>query len=438
MCKRKRHLPKSVSRRDILRYTLAGAGIAALGPLGRGMIPTASGAPLANHKRIVSIFCYGGYDGLNLLVPVTNNAYYNRRSTIAIQPGNALDIGDPDYKLHPSMTRMAALFNAGQAAAFRMVGYPDRNLSHFISQDIHSWGVRYDFNSLGISESGWIARYADNYATTPMGAASLGLGRPLEFEGGSTNPFLAGSLSSFNFSRSSISSNDHQHRLAALGDVLQSFSGDTLTTEAKTALDQGIVLTDQIQTAVAEYLDDVTGSPFKDTYPVNSRGSLTTPGRYMRDAAMLIRGGFETEIFMTGFGGWDTHGNQGNETGNQANLIARMDGAIGAFVDDCIDMGVWNDTLILISSEFGRRNFQNGSDGTDHGHGNMFFALGGALNGGIYGPPVTESDVADNNWLGYGLDYRDIFKEAVANHMGENAATVFPESQDINTTLNYV
>lgn len=432
MCKRKRHLPKSVSRRDILRYTLAGAGVAALGPLGRGLIPTATGAPILNHKRIVSMFCYGGYDGLNLLVPVTNTAYYDRRSTIAIQPSVALDIGDPDYKLHPSMARMAALINAGQGAAFRKVGYPDANLSHFISQDVHSFGVRYEFPTLGISESGWIARYADNFATTPLGCASLGLGRPLEFEGGSTNPFLASSLSSFNFSTRNIGSTDHAHRLAALGDVLTSFSGDTLTTEAKNAIEQGVQLTDQIQTTVSDYLDETTGSAFKDLYPTNS------PGRYLRDAAMLIRGGFETEIFMTGFGGWDTHGDQGNETGRQADLLTRMDDAIGTFADECIDMGIWNDTLVLISSEFGRRNFQNGSDGTDHGHGNMFFAFGGGVNSGIYGPTVSESDVADNNWLGYGLDYRDIFKEAVANHMGESAALVFPEAQDINTVLNYV
>jgi len=432
MCQRKRHLPKSVTRRDILRYTLAGAGIAALGPLGRGLVPTASGAPLGSHRRIVSLFCYGGYDGLNLLVPVTNGAYYSRRPTIAVQPGNALDIGDADYKLHPSMVRMAALFNAGEGAAFRKVGYPDENLSHFISQDVHSWGVRDDFGPLGISQSGWIARYADNYAPTPMGCASLGLGRPLEFEGGASNPFLASSLQSFNFSRNSISLADHQHRLAALGDMLQGFSGDTLSTEAKVALDQGIQLTDQIQTAVGAYLDPTTGSAFKDLYPTSS------PGRYMRDAAMLIQGGFETEIFMTGFSGWDTHGNQGAETGAQATLLTRMDDAIGTFADECKAMGVWNDMLVIISSEFGRRNFENGSNGTDHGHGNSFFAFGGGVNAGIYGPLVSEADVANNNWLAYGLDYRDIFKEAIANHMGESSAPVFPEPQDINTTLNYV
>lgn len=430
----KKHLRKNVTRRDILRYTLAGAGIAALGPLGKGLIPVASGAPLASHRRLVSLFGYGGYDGLNLLVPVTNQAYYDRRPTIAIQPENALDIGDTNYALHPMMTNLQGLFNAGEAVAFRMVGYPDANLSHFISQDIHSWGVRGDFNPLGIDESGWVARYADLHAPTSMGAASIGVGRPLEFEGGSSNPFMAGSLNGFDFSTSNIGSTDHTHRLNALADVLGSYSGTGLTSEAQSALDQGVQLADQIQQAVDDYEDDTTGSPFSDTY------GNGTPARYLRDAAILIRGGFETRVFMTGFGGWDTHGNQGNEAGNQANLIQRLDHAIGTFADDCKDMGIWGDMLVLISTEFGRRNFENGSNGTDHGHGNMFFAIGGNLASGtkIYGPDITESDIANQNWLHYELDYRDIFREAVTSHLGGNGALVFPESQDINTNLGYV
>ncbi|MDA1194238.1 MAG: DUF1501 domain-containing protein [Planctomycetota bacterium] len=432
MCKK--HLPRSVSRRDILRYTLAGAGLAALGPLGRGLIPVASGAPIAAHRRLVSLFCYGGYDGLNLLVPTTNAAYYTRRPSIAVQPANALDIGEADYRLHPELDRIAALFGTGEACAFRLVGYPQANLSHFISQDIHSWGVRGDFSPLGIDESGWVARYADLHAPTPMGAAAIGVGRPLEFEGGMSNPFMAGSLAGFEFSDSSIGSSDHAHRMATLSSVLQSYSGDTLTTEAKNALDQGIQLSDQIQLAVSSYQDPMSGSPFSAAYPTS------TPGRYLRDAAILIRGGFETRVFMTGFNGWDTHGSQGNETGTMANLIARMDDAVGTFVDDCKDMGVWNDTLLLISSEFGRRNFENGSTGTDHGHGNIFFAIGGNLSGTarLYGPDITEADVSGQNWLHYEVDYRDMFREAVANHLGGNGAAVFPEVQAINTFLGYV
>jgi uncharacterized protein (DUF1501 family) len=429
-----RHMKKSVTRRDILRYSLAGAGLAALGPLGRGLLPTASGAPQAGLKRVVSIFGFGGWDGLHMLIPTGNAAYYDRRPTISVAETAALDIGEDSagYRLHPSFTRLAELYNAGTVAIFRKVGYPNADLSHFVSQDVHSWGVRGGFDALGLSPSGWMARYADLHASTALGAVSLGVGRPLELEGGSSHPFMAGRLSSFAFSRSSISSAEHEQRLASLTNVLQGYSGPTLSTEARNALDQGVQLADLVQGAVADYQDDVTGSAFKDLYPTDS------PGRYLEDIATLIRGGFETSLFMTGVGGWDTHGDQGSATGNQANLIARVDAGIGTFVDECKDMGTWNDTLILLSSEFGRRNFENGSNGTDHGHGNIFFAIGGNVNGGLYGPDITESDIADNNWLSYGLDYRDIFKEAVGNHLGGNTALVFPETQVINTTLNYI
>ena len=432
MCKR--HLKKNVSRRDILRYSLAGAGIAALGPLGRGLLTDVHGAPLSNHKRLVSIFGYGGWDGLHMLVPTGNTAYYDRRPSIAIPEANALDIGEDSagYRLHPSFTRLQGLYGDGNVAIFRKVGYPDADLSHFESQDIHSSGVREDFGSLGIDESGWVARYADQYTNSAMGAVALGVGRPREFEGGSSNPFMASRLSSFEFNDSSVSSGEHAHRMASLSNVLQGYAGPTLESEARNAIDQGVQLADQIQSAVADYQDDATGSAFKDLYPTNS------PGRYLEDIATLIRGGFETQVFMTGIGGWDTHGDQGATTGRQADLISRLDTAIGVFVDECKDMGTWNDTLILLSSEFGRRNFENGSNGTDHGHGNTFFAIGGGVTGGLYGPDITESDVADSNWMGYGLDYRDIFKEAVSNHMGGSGALVFPEAQDINTTLNYV
>ena len=179
MCKR--HLKKSVTRRDVLKYTLAGAGIAALGPLGRGAIRPAYGAPQAGLKRCLSLYCYGGYDGLNLVVPTGVQAYYDRRATIAIPEASAIDIGEDGagYRLHPSLARIGALYNTGNVAIFRKVGYPNANLSHFISQDIHSWGVRDGFAALPIDTSGWIARFADLYAMTPMGAAALGVGRPL-------------------------------------------------------------------------------------------------------------------------------------------------------------------------------------------------------------------------------------------------------------------
>jgi uncharacterized protein (DUF1501 family) len=380
------------------------------------------------------VYCYGGYDGLNLLVPVTNASYYARRPDIAILPGNALPLaGTSAYAFHPQMDQMAGLYNAdGSVAVFRKVGYPSANLSHFESQDYYSWGVRYDFEPLPIPVSGWVARYADLYAPTPMGAVALGVGRPLDFEGGSSNPFLAQSLETFTYANAAFPGEGeaaaaarHLHRLGAAQNVLGLYSGTGLPAEAKSAIEQGQQLTQQVQDAVSAYTSDVA-------YP------NTAPGRYLRDAAILIQGGFETRVFYTGFNGWDTHGDQGDETGVMANLITRLDDALGAFAQDMKNMGVWDDTLVVILSEFGRRNYQNFSLGTDHGHGNQFFAVGGGVNGGLYGPDITPAEIMGQEYLGYAIDFRDVYKEAVADHLGNDPQPVWPEQQDISQNLGYV
>ncbi len=437
MCKQhRRHTPTKgqVSRRDLIRYGIAGAaGIAALGPFGKAVIPTAHGMPLANHKRLVVINCYGGYDGLNLMPVVAGpaaQAYQDRRPSIAIDPLDTLALnGVTDYALHPNMTSLQTLFNAGEAATFQKVGYPTADLSHFVSQDIYSFGVRNSFGPLGIPASGWIARYAELYAPTPLGACAIGVGLPLDFEGGATDPLTLFNLSSFQFFGDGAHFENSQHQLDTLETLLGGFSGNALSDAAAVAEEQGHQLSDDIQDALAN-----SASPQAANYPT------TTPGTFLKDIANLINHGTETEIF-TGLNGWDTHASQTDANdpnlGTMADLITRLDGALGVFTQDLKDMNVWNDTLVLIVTEFGRRNFENASIGTDHGHGNCFFATGGNVIGGYYGPQLAEADILEN-FLDYEIDFRDIYKEAVTRHLGVNAAPIFPEPLVINTALNYL
>ena len=193
-----RHLPGSVSRRDILQLGLAGMGLSALGPL-TGLIRDAR-ADVATQKFLVVVFLYGGQDGTNMLIPRTLGNYYSLRPNIAVTPGSELSLdGGPaattTYGLHPKLVNVGARYLAGEVAPVNLVGYPSANLSHFTSQDIYSFGVRGTFADVGLSESGWMARYADLYAPTALGAVSVGVGRPLELVGGTSNPFLVDSLS---------------------------------------------------------------------------------------------------------------------------------------------------------------------------------------------------------------------------------------------------
>jgi len=433
MCKNKnehtsrRPSRKGVSRRDVIRYGVGSAlGYMALGPMGRGVMQQASGAPIAGHKRCVVMYCYGGYDGLNMVVPHGSAQYNARRPNIAVPQAGTIDFGKTGYGINDNMPLMAAAINAGDGAVFQKVGYPNRNLSHFTSQDIYSKGVRGNFDTLPISESGWIARFVDNYTLDSLGAVSVGVGRPPVFEGGGISPLMVNSLNSFRFSSDSDFPANQPNRVAALQSVLNSYNGSSLDADAEAALQQGLDLTAAAQTAVADYVPK-TGTQYGNG----------TPARYMEDIARMIQAGFDTKLFFTGFGGWDNHS---NEILSMSNRQQRLDLAIGTFKEHCEQMGVWDDMLLIVVSEFGRRIFENGSDGTDHGHGNCFFAFGGGVNSSqsYYGPDLTETELENDNWLDYSIDFRDIYKEMVGTHFSGDPALIFPEVQDINQSLGYL
>src|SRR5690606_15638225 len=110
-------------------------------------------------------------------------------------------------------------------------------------------------------------------------------------------------------------------------------------------------------------------------------------------------------IFFTGQGGYDTHSTQAD---GHAGLLSTFDGGLGSLIADLKAMALWNDTVIVVFSEFGRRNYVNGSGGTDHGHGNTMIVMGGSVSGGLYGPEPTNADLA-GEYLDYGVDFRTVF-----------------------------
>lgn len=416
------HLPKGVSRRDVLKLTAAAAGVVAMGPF-KGVVPIAAGAPLQK-KRMVVINLFGGHDTLNMCIPQNVQPYFERRSAMAIQPEDALSLaggpGNTAYRVHPSFTRIQSLWNDGDVAFVQRTGYPNANLSHFTSQDIFSRGVRSDFPS-GIPRSGWIARYADRNAPTPLGAVSIGVGRPFDFVGGSSKPFLVQSLGGFKLSGGTGRS--HLHRANAAQGILERFSGGTgNTTDARDALDQAYQLADQIQQSVTDYSSTADYSYFD---PTRNRTYTAAVGSRLRDMARLMQSGFESSIFFTGYGGLDTHGNQ---LPRHADLMRQLDRSIGAFSDDMKAMGLWEDMVICVVTEFGRRNFVNGSDGTDHGHAYCTLLVGGGVRGGMYGPDLTEADL-NRNYPLHAVDFRDIYHEILRDHMGAGDMDyIFPET----------
>ena len=152
---------------------------------------------------------------------------------------------------------------------------------------------------------------------------------------------------------------------------------------------------------------------------------------------MLVQGGFETRIFYTGIGGFDTHSAQGAGAGALGTLLSYVDDAVGSLVQDFKDMGVWNDAAIVLITEFGRRSYENGSQGTDHGHAFCEMVIGGQVKGGIYGPDLVNADI-NAEYPSYAVDFRSIYKEVLANHLGADPAPVFPEPLVKNTSLGLI
>jgi uncharacterized protein (DUF1501 family) len=430
MCRRHERLSlrlgRGVSRREVLRLSLAGTGLVALGPL-VGKIPVVSGAPLSL-KRLVVLNLIGGNDSLNTTIPVNLAPYYSRRPTIAIPAAQALSLaggpGTNEIKLHPALDGIQALWNEGSVALVHRVGYPTANLSHFSSEDIWSYGVRGSFSPLGIDPSGWIARYASEYAPTPMGAVSVGVGRRLDFEGGTSNPLTLSRVANFAFTSDPAYPSDHVHRVDTIQSILAGFSTTGLPGEARQAVSDAFDLSAQVQAALASYTSGVTYSS-------------QTISQLMRDVAILVQGGFSTRVFYTGFGGFDTHSAQGAAAGAQATLLGRLDDAVTSFASDMKAMGQWGNTVIAVISEFGRRNYENGSFGSDHGHGQTILLVGGAVKGGIHGPDLVDADL-NAEYPDYAVDFRDVFREIVQEHLGANPAPVFPESQPLANPVDVV
>ncbi len=438
---------KSLSRREFLRASLIGTGIAALGPWGTGILSApskVSAMPPGSQTMMTVLNLYGGNDGLNTLIPVNLANYYASRPNVGLDviTDNLLPLdqgpgGVTDHYLHYNLNNVQQLWNEGSVAFIQKTGYPTANLSHFLSQDIWSYGIR-DIQRLGQYRAGWVARFADLFAPTPTGAVAIYNGLPLDMTGGTSKPFQAAQLSRFDFDVDNRYPDNHLHRLETIKNVLAATPRSGVPDEVGKSIGQAQDMAALVQQAVASF----TGDPYWATVNINENIV-----RYMRDVAIMIEAGFDTRIFYTGFGGFDHHSGQENagNGGSHPNLMRRLDDAIGAFADNMKALGVWNNMVVLVITEFGRRNYDNGSLGTDHAHTNALMAIGGAVNGGLHGPSWVETDfeplVGQNNarrYPDYQVDFRDIYKAVLNDHLNVDANAVFPERQDIDTVLNII
>jgi len=408
-----------MNRRFFLhRGALAIAGTAAIPSfLVRSVL--AESAAAAPGQRLVVIFQRGAADGLNVVVPYREKNYYSMRPTIAIPQNQVLDL-DGFFGLHPSMAAFKPLYDQGNLAIVHAAGSPDMSRSHFDAQDYMESGTP----GVKGTDDGWLNRalQAEDLVHrcagtceqhTAFRALALGADVPLTLAG--RIPAIAlNNVNGFSIAGRgpalSPAASAFEAMYAGSGDQIFHSAGDE-TFEA------------------VKMLRDANPAQYQPAAGVNYPG--TEFGNSMKQIAQLLKANLGVEAAFTDVTGWDTHHAQGGVNGQLANRLSDFSSSIAAFWRDMGDSAE-NITLVTMS-EFGRTARENGTGGTDHGHANAMFVLGGRVKGGkVYGrwPGLDNDQLNQGRDLALTTDYRAVLGEVVTRTIGaSNLEMIFPDAR---------
>ncbi len=366
-------------------------------------------------KQLIAIFQRGAVDGLSVVVPFGETDYYRARPSIAIgRPGSAgtsaIDL-DGFFGLHPRLQPLKPLWDARELAIVHACGSPDSTRSHFDAQDYMESATP----GVKSTPDGWLNRYlqarrdpADDPAT-PFRAVALTTQLPRLLQG--TAPALAMS---------------QVERFGIRGGQANATAGESFEAAYAAAADQVLHGTGRDAFSAIKMLKSAEPSKYQPAIGVEYPRSPF--GQALRQIAQLTKANVGLEVAFADVGGWDTHANQGAAQGQLATRLDDFARAIAALVADLGDR--MEDTVVLTMSEFGRAVNQNGSGGTDHGHGNAMMVIGGGVRGGrVYGkwPGLAIDRRYDGRDLAVTTDFRDVFGEIVTRHMGvADTRSVFP------------
>jgi uncharacterized protein (DUF1501 family) len=380
----------------------------------------------ARGKKLVVIFQRGAADGLNIVIPYREKTYYDLRPSIGIPQNQVIDL-DRFFGLHPAMQPVKPLWDAGHLAIVHACGSPDPTRSHFDAQDFMESGTP----GFKATPDGWLNRALaaeDEAIARPAGAAT----------------------------RSNCPCGQHAFRAIALGSQLPR------TLEGKipaVAIDNvrnfnvggpnpaNASLAASFESMYEDSANAVLHGTAAETFEAVKMLKATDPAKYapaaganypngqfgqsMKQIAQLLKANLGVEAAFADIGGWDTHQNQGNVNGQMANRLKEFSESLAAFWTDMGD-DAQNVTLVTMS-EFGRTVHQNGTGGTDHGHANVMFVLGGSVHGRkVYGkwPGMDKQQLYQQRDLAITTDFRLVLGEAAFKTLGSrNMETVFPGAQ---------
>lgn len=377
------------------RFLIASAGAAGLAAAAGAavtlpqMFERAQQQPLpADSGILVILTLYGGNDGLNTVIPFTDNAYYDARPDLAFGPETVIDL-DGAFGLNPALTGLASAWRNDNLAIIRGVGYPKQDRSHFRSMDIWQTASPDDPTA-----SGWIGRWLDAGGDDPLRAVNIGTVLP---------PMAIG----------------QKHTAAGLSATIPKLPPDMpLVLEAMSAPDP--LDTPAMAAVRADYrayrTTDDTFRTFTDN-PLPPTAA-TDLGRQLADdlelVAQCVRAGVPTKVYMVSLGGFDTHA---NERGDQQKLLTALNDAVTPFLKQMRNSAYGRHVVTMIYSEFGRRVAANATQGTDHGTSGPVLILGESVRGGFYGDAPSLTDLSDGD-LKTTTDFRDVYHELLDQTLG--------------------
>ena len=321
-------------------------------------------------KRLVVIFQRGAADGLNIVVPHAEPAYYTMRPSINIPRSAVIDL-DGFFGLHPSLSALQPLWRQRHLAVVHAVGWPDPTRSHFDAQNFLESGTPGQKST----EDGWLNRALHSSPEPVNSSACRGI---------ASGPSLPRILSG----REPVFASNY------VGD----FGVGGRNPQSK-----------RIPAAGANY----PSGAFADS---------------LKELAQLTKANLGVQVAFSDIGGWDHHVNEGGTQGQIANILREFSQSLAAFWTDLGDLA--EDTVIVTMSEFGRTVRENRNRGTDHGHANVMFVIGGPVKGGkVYGrwPGLDQSQLYEGRDLAVTTDFRRVLGEALDRHLGTKPLDeVFP------------
>lgn len=316
-------------------------------------------APAAAGNKLLVVFMRGAYDAASLLVPASSDFYYESRPSIAIaRPGSGADAALPladGWALHPALAdSLMPFYQKRQLAFVPFAGTDDISRSHFETQNSIELGQGAARAKGGDFRSGFLNRLAATLASGGTQSAAFTSEVPQIFRGDERVP----NIDLGGASRKSRLSDEDNRAIASM--------------YRHTDLDASVAEGQRIMGAAREELEAEMQA---------ANGNAVSAGKLEQEARRIGR--FMSDRYNLGFvdvGGWDTHVGQGAATGMLANRLGQLGRALAAYADA---MGpAWKQATVVVISEFGRTFRENGNKGTDHGHGTVYWVLGGNVQGG--------------------------------------------------------